>query len=90
MEYIFMNSYVDNNTEKNPLKYLHDKIACSSKDWSSSKEDREVYAIVCGWYDDDGEWDHDICCNQFGWSKEKSDFMKRLHEEFKKYEQMEI
>ena len=90
MEYIFMNGYAVNNTERNPLVDLHNKIACSSKDYSLTEEDRMIYAIVCGWHDDDDKWDDDICCNQFGWSKEKSNFMKILHEEFKKYEQIEI
>lgn len=90
MEYIFVNGYADDTTERNPLVDLHNKIVFSSKDYSLTEEDRVLYAIVCGWHDDDNEWNHDLCCNKFGWSKEKSDFMKYLHEEFKKYEQMKI
>ena len=90
MEYIFANGYANNSTDRNALVDLHNKIACSSKDYSLTEEDRMIYAIVCGWRNDDDEWDHDLCCNKFGWSKEKSDFMEHLHEEFKKYEQMSI
>lgn len=76
------------NKAKNPLAWLKNRMACDSRDWGEDEMSRMLYAIICGWGD---EWEgtfiepgwKEICCDGFGWSKEKTEFLMMVHETIK-------
>ena len=60
---------------QNPLEVIQCNIAFDSKDYSTDKRDRILYAIVFGWPDSVYE--------EWGWPKETIAEYKEMHERFK-------
>ena len=58
----------------NPLELIECIIAFDSKDYSTNKRDRMLYAIVFGWSDEK--------CKEFGWDEETIKEFNRLHERY--------
>lgn len=59
---------------QNPLEVIRCDIAFDSKDYSTHKRDRILYAIVFGWPDEVYE--------EWGWPKEAIAEYKLMHERF--------
>lgn len=63
----------------NPLQYIECVIAFDSRDWAVDNRLATIYAIVFGW---DGAWSE--VKEQFGWSDENIERLKKFHEEWKR------
>lgn len=74
---------IGNHDVKDPLEVIECQIAFSSKDWSTDKRDRLIYAIVLGWPRDE------VCKAEFGWDDEFIDEVEMLHEKWKALKEVE-
>lgn len=64
---------------ENPFESLHFVIACSSRDWSKTRDDAWLYGIICGW-DDNSIAE---LAPRWEWSEDDVARLKRLHARYK-------
>jgi len=68
----------------NPLQYIECVIAFDSRDWAGDNHLATIYAIVFGW---DDAWSE--VKEQFGWSDENVERLKKFHEEWRRLSEEE-
>lgn len=66
---------------KNPLEIIECQIAFHSRDWSTHRRDRLIYAIVFG-------WDNEVYKNEFGWDDDFIKEVNMLHEKWEELKQI--
>ena len=66
---------------KNPLEIIECQIAFHSRDWSTHRRDRLIYAIVFG-------WDDESCKEEFGWDADFINEINMLHKKWVALKQM--
>lgn len=69
---------------ENPLTSLSHCIAFDSRDWSLSRRDAWIYAIVIGWDNDS----LNELADKFHWDDYHVERLKRLHDRYKQLEDL--
>lgn len=74
----------------NPLEFLSDLLAFSSRDWGAERDSAELWAVIHGWDDEHGDGGPESAwaelTERFRWDDAKVQRLRHLHTNWRRLE----